>query len=408
MSSEALATCKPPLQVQVSPGPPADWREVVLSDVAHVNPETLRASTSPDFSFGYIDISQIDGPGQCAGWAEQTFGEAPSRARRKVRAGDILVSTVRPYLRSFAQVPKADLPLVASTGFAVVRAGAEADQQFLFQHILHDSFIEHLTPRMTGSNYPAVSASDVEAYPISLPPLDEQRRIANVLRSVDEAIAAADAVIIGLESAASEIAKRAFTDPDNVELEHEIVTFGDLFDIKGGNQPPKSSFIYQPKDGYVRLLQIRDFESDDKAAYISEKSSNVRCGKDDILIARYGASVGRILTGKAGAYNVALTKIVLRDRNILRRYAYHWLKSDYFQDRIIAVSNRSAQAGFNKEDLFPTKIALPPLAKQADIAEALDDMEKAVGANRSESRQMNEVKGALLADLLSGHVRVPA
>jgi len=248
----------------------------------------------------------------------------------------------------------------------------------------------------------------LRALTIALPPLDEQRRIAEVLRSVDNAIAATDAVITGLKSAASEVAERAFPDPDNIELELEIATFGDLFDIKGGNQPPKSSFIYQPKDGYVRLLQIRDFESDDRAAYISEKSTNVRCGTDDILIARYGASVGRILTGKAGAYNVALTKVVFRGRKVLRRYAYHWLKSEYFQDRISAVSNRSAQAGFNKEDLFPTKIALPPLAKQADVAEALDDIERAMLANRIERQQMIEVKAALLNDLLSGHVRVPA
>lgn len=170
----------------------------------------------------------------------------------------------------------------------------------------------------------------------------------------------------------------------------------------------KSSFIYQPKQGYVRLLQIRDFESDDKAAYISEKSTNVRCEADDVFIARYGASVGRILTGKAGAYNVALTKIVFRDDRIMRRYAYHWLKSEYFQDRIRAVSNRSAQAGFNKDDLFPTKIAVPPLAKQAGIAEALDDIEKAKWANRDEREQLDILKSALLGDLLSGHVRVPA
>jgi len=281
------------------------------------------------------------------------------------------------------------------------------DKDFLFHFLDWDA--EQIKNSMgSGSTMIHVTKGAMEQRAICLPPLDEQQRIAEVLQSVDEAIAAVDAVMSGLESAASEIAKRAFTDPDNVELEHEIVTFGDLFDIKGGNQPPKSSFIYQPRDGYVRLLQIRDFESDDKAAYISEKSSNVRCGTDDILIARYGASVGRILTGKAGAYNVALTKIVFRDRKILQRYAYHWLKSDYFQDRISAVSNRSAQAGFNKEDLFPTKIALPPLAKQAEIAEALDDIEKAMRASQRERQQMKEVKGSLLDDLLSGQVRVPA
>ncbi|QXF12475.1 restriction endonuclease subunit S [Sphingopyxis terrae] len=296
---------------------------------------------------------------------------------------------------------------------------------YLNQHIfrcevsrdLDDDFAFYLLEGMTGAieaeahgggGLVHIKKSEIVKFEASLPPLDEQRRIAEVLRSVDEAIAAAGHVVSGLESAASEIAERAFVDPDAVEPDCEVATFGDLFDIKGGNQPPKSSFVYEPKEGYVRLLQIRDFESDDKAAYITETSTKARCEADDILIARYGASVGRILTGKAGAYNVALTKIVFRDGRMARRYAYHWLKSEYFQDRIRAVSNRSAQAGFNKEDLFPTKIALPTMEAQRDIAEALDDIEKAVWANRTQREQLIELKSALLDDLLSGRVRVPA
>jgi restriction endonuclease S subunit len=72
------------------------------------------------------------------------------------------------------------------------------------------------------------------------------------------------------------------------------------------------------------------------------------------------------------------------------------------------VCNRSAQAGFNKEDLFPTKIALPTLSYQAEIAEILDDVERVMLANRDEREQMVELKSALLDDLLSGRVRVPA
>lgn len=317
------------------------------------------------------------------------------------QTGDILLSVRAPV----GEVNIAPERLCIGRGLAALRP-VEGDPDFLYFSL---GGLAPVFARLSqGSTFDAINGKDLRSIPVAVPPLDEQRRIAEVLRSVDEAIAAADQVTFGLERAASEIAARAFAAPDAVELEYEITTFGDLFDIKGGNQPPKSSFIYQPKEGYVRLLQIRDFEGDDKAAYISGKASQVRCDADDILIARYGASVGRILTGKAGAYNVALTKIVFRDRKILRRYAYHWLKSDYFQDRIRAVSNRSAQAGFNKEDLFPTKIALPPLSSQTDIAEALDDIESAVLANRDQRKQMIEFKCALLDDLLSGRVRVPA
>ena len=212
---------------------PVGWQPVELGDVAAVNPDSLQASTPADYSFGYIDISQIGGPGQCSGWTGMTFGEAPSRARRKVQAHDILVSTVRPYLRSFAQVPDASLPLVASTGFAVVRAKKNTDQQFLYQHILHGSFIDHLTPRMTGSNYPAVSAGDVAAYPLLLPPLDEQRRIAEVLRSVDEAIASTQATLSFCEDFLIEQRRETFL-PLIEEPGETSTAFEDMCDLGRG------------------------------------------------------------------------------------------------------------------------------------------------------------------------------
>lgn len=81
---------------------------------------------------------------------------------------------------------------------------------------------------------------------------------------------------------------------------------GDVCDFEGGSQPPKSEFIYEEKPGYVRFLQIRDFGSDKNITYIRHSKKNRLCNENDILIGRYGASVGKILTEKAGAYNVAL------------------------------------------------------------------------------------------------------
>ncbi len=105
------------------------------------------------------------------------------------------MSTVRPYLRNFARVTEAPPNLVASTGYAVVRPTNGVDGRFLYQHILSDPFVEFLIARMTGSNYPAVKGNDVEAYTLSLPPLFEQRKIAAILSSVDDAIEKTQAVI---------------------------------------------------------------------------------------------------------------------------------------------------------------------------------------------------------------------
>lgn len=148
------------------------------------------------------------------------------------------------------------------------------------------------------------------------------------------------------------------------------VKFSDLLDIEGGTQPPKSDFIYKPQNGYIRLLQIRDFGSKPIPTYIPISDRLKTCGKDDILIARYGASIGRVLTGMEGAYNVAMVKVIVP--NILdRRYVYYLLKSDIFQRPILS-NKRSAQDGFNKIDLQKISIPVPPIQEQRRIAQKLD------------------------------------
>ena len=78
---------------------------------------------------------------------------------------------------------------MVSTGYAVIRPKDDADGEFLYQHILSPGFVEFLRPRMSGSNYPAVKASDVAAYPVRLPPLPEQRKTGEVLSSLDHTVA---------------------------------------------------------------------------------------------------------------------------------------------------------------------------------------------------------------------------
>ena len=167
---------------------PDGWRPVNLGDLARVNPEQLGSRTDPDHLLEYLDIAAIEQPGFIGASRTFRFSGAPSRARRLAREGDILVSTVRPYLRNFARVREAPDNLVVSTGYAVIRPGDGVDGGFLYQHVLSARFVEFLKPRMSGSNYPAVTADDVEAYPLFLPPLSEQREIAAILSSVDDAI----------------------------------------------------------------------------------------------------------------------------------------------------------------------------------------------------------------------------
>jgi restriction endonuclease S subunit len=149
--------------------------------------------------------------------------------------------------------------------------------------------------------------------------------------------------------------------------------FGTLFDFKGGSQPPKATFSDHEKSGYTRLLQIRDFESDKKAVFIADHSRWPKCATDDIMVGRYGASVGKILTGKSGAYNVALVKMIF-DRTFLEAsWVKLFLQSDAFQEPLKRIS-RSAQNGFNKTDLENIAVPLAPLSEQRRIVAKINSL----------------------------------
>lgn len=149
--------------------------------------------------------------------------------------------------------------------------------------------------------------------------------------------------------------------------------FGSILDIKGGSQPPKSKFSDKPGKGLIRLYQIRDLGTDPIPVYIPEELAKSRCTENDVLLARYGASVGKIFMGRDGSYNVALTKLLFDRSLISERFLFHLLKSDIFQKHLSG-SSRMAQAGFNKGNLNPILLPIPPLEEQNRIAKRVDEL----------------------------------
>ncbi|HFZ7992230.1 TPA: restriction endonuclease subunit S, partial [Salmonella enterica subsp. diarizonae serovar -:z10:-] len=94
--------------------------------------------------------------------------------------------------------------------------------------------------------------------------------------------------------------------PFELPVGWEWARFETALDFSGGSQPPKSFFIEEPKEGYVQLIQIRDLGEYPQPVYVPINKVTKLCTSEDILIGRYGASVGKVFWGKNGAYNVAL------------------------------------------------------------------------------------------------------
>lgn len=151
------------------------------------------------------------------------------------------------------------------------------------------------------------------------------------------------------------------------------VNFGSVLDIEGGTQPPKSQFVFEEKQGYIRLYQIRDFSSENYKTYVQENKKLRLMTEDDIMLARYGASIGKVFIGKNGAYNVALAKLIF-DKNLFEtNYLFWFLKSDLFQNKLGFMS-RTAVAGFNKNDLKDFEVPLPPKKEQKRIVERIESL----------------------------------
>ena len=179
------------------------------------------------------------------------------------------------------------------------------------------------------------------------------------------------------------------------------VSLTDICDFQGGTQPPKDEWIDQPAQGYVRMLQIRDFTQSDKnyIEYVKDTGKLKTCIEDDILIGRYGASIGKILTGLAGAYNVAIVKTIPDEKVVSKKYLYWYLNSQYFQRFISNVGSRAAQAGFNKNDLGAAQIPLVDKERQKEICEVLEKANKLISLRKQQLAKLDELVKARFVEM---------
>lgn len=147
-----------------------------------------------------------------------------------------------------------------------------------------------------------------------------------------------------------------------------------ILDISGGAQPAKSYFETQPKPNYIRLYQIRDYGESPIPVYIPINFASKQTEKGDILLARYGGSLGKVFHAEQGAYNVAMAKVIFKFENLIyKEFAYYYYLSDLYQGKLKEIS-RTAQAGFNSTDFNDMYFPLPPINEQQRIVQKIETL----------------------------------
>ncbi|GJE73370.1 restriction endonuclease subunit S [Methylorubrum podarium] len=406
--------------------PSADWRHVALREVAEINPESLPSSTAQDFIFRYIDIATVSGPSEMGEARRMKFSAAPSRARRIVRDGDILVSTVRPYLRSFCRIRSTSNDLIASTGFAVVRPRSGVDSEFLSQHVLSQWFVNHLIPRMKGSNYPAVSADDVGDYRLLLPPTAEQRRVANILSSVDEAIHSTQAAIEQTRTVKQAVIQRLLlrgightrfkqTEIGAIPEGWTARPVAEVCRLSGGAGFP---IKYQGHRGLpYPFVKISDMNTPGNQRIVRRAANTI---DDNIAksIKSRPFPAGTLIFPKVGAALLTnkrriLGQVSFVDNNIMTASAGTEVDANFLFHLFCRIDlSEHVQTGavpsVNQRAVGSIVVPLPPREEQEKIVDRIASLEAAEESLTQQQAVHSGMKSALMSDLLTGRVRVQA
>lgn len=413
---------------------PAHWEVLPLKRWLGMNESVLSDATNPNFEFRYIDIGLV-GTGVLIEKPQKIrFATAPSRARRIVREGDTIISTVRTYLKAvwFAEDIKDNS--ICSTGFTVLTPRQRTSPKFVSYLTQNNAFIDRVTANSIGTAYPAITESRLGSFQVAIPPLSEQTAIVRYLDQADERIrryiSIRKRLIELLEEYRQTVIHHAVTrglDPDVRLKPSGIEWLGDVpahWETKrlktigriryGLGQPPRELADGLP---LIRATNVDHGRIIDKnLLYIDPL--DVPSGRDailrekEIIVVRSGAYTGdsaiipKAYDGAVTGYDMVVSVTGAQPEFVAMALLCKYVRDD----QLIVASTRSAQPHLNAEELGTAILLVPPLHEQAAIVTYLDkataDIDAAIDRARREIELLGEYRTRLIADVVTGKVDV--
>ena len=403
--------------------------------VASCNDDVLPESTAAETVIDYVEISDVSAVAGIKGSSRIQFGEAPSRARRLVRHGDTILSTVRTYLRAIAKVDSPSSNTVVSTGFAVLRP-TDVDADY-FSYVLRSSFfINQVVASSKGVSYPAINASEVHRFKVPLPSsieqrgisayleheiqkidllLGEQRRLVSLLREKKRAL---------VTSAVTQGVKQSRTKSPNVDYWGDVPAHWSRHKLKRilvssdyGISDALSRDIATP---VLRMSNLNDGQIDyTDLKFCDEVPETLLLQVGDLLFNRTNSPdlVGQVALVEALPYErVGFASYLVRLRTsnkVSPAYLNYLLNSE----PILRFARRLAFGSINQSNLNPTRFGelvlyLPDEKEQAEIVEVLADHKKRINDIVVEAEKaialMVERREALISAAVTGVINAKA
>ena len=392
------------------------WRKIRLGDACVTNVDSY--SPKEEWKFvNYLDTGSItDNRIDSIQFIDVENDKLPSRARRKVKKNSIVYSTVRPNQRHFGIIKTQPENFLVSTGFAVIDVDAGMlDADFLYYLLTQPTLVEalHAIAEQSTSAYPSIKPSDIEELEIEIPELATQKKIADILGSLDRKITQNAEVNDNL-SAQIETFLLAYLDSEGALP----VKLGDYLYIKGRigwKGLKKSEYLSQSEYRIINGETLTQSGIDwNKAGYISEEryieSPEIMLKVGDILLSKDG-TIGKIgyVDSLELPTSVASGIFVIRNTKpdiISTTFIYYLLKSRLFTSFIAARTEGSVIPHLYQKDFMEFEFPLPTAEKMAEFEEVTEPMFLQIVNNLNENKRLAILRDSLLPKLMSGELDV--
>ena len=285
-----------------------------------------------------------------------------------------------------AQISKSDLPLLIAQRVACIRHNARSCQEFLYYQVFSDRFVEYIKAVQTGTSIPHVSLKQIGDFPVKLPSIDEQNRIAGVLRALDDKITLNNRINHNLEEQARELFKYWFINAPQESWKEKSLS--DYFNVITGK---KDSNYSTPEGAYPFFTCSQDILK--APSYSFDGHAILVAGNGDFNVKRY--------IGKFEAYQRTYVLIPHEEKF----HAFLYLMIDYYLPEITGGSRGSVIKFITKGNIANFRFRVPQ-NNIDDQLKKLNDIYKIIDCNLEESSRLTKMRDTLLPKLMTGELKI--